>query len=103
MTVCKFNATVVQMHLIDDASQLTLAAAAVHPRLRHVAFIRVRRGFGRGRDMMTLTYALLAAAAFFLWRRKAEWGWTVVLVALALGVVIFAGAADFSQNLGIRL
>lgn len=53
--------------------------------------------------MMTLTYALLAAAAFFLWRRKVEWGWTVVLVALALGVVIFAGAADFSQNLGIRL
>jgi hypothetical protein len=53
--------------------------------------------------MMTLTYALLAVSAFFLWRRKAEWGWIAVLVALGLGTVIFAGDVDFSQNLGIRL
>jgi nitrate/nitrite transporter NarK len=53
--------------------------------------------------MMTLTYALLAVAAFFLWWRNAEWGWAAVLVALALGIVIFVGDVDFSQNLGIRL
>lgn len=53
--------------------------------------------------MMTLTYALLAVAAFFLWWRRAEWGWIAVLVALGLGIVIFVGDVDFSQSLGIRL
>lgn len=53
--------------------------------------------------MMTLTFALLAVSSFFLWWRKAQWGWVAVLAALVLGIVIFSGDVDFSQNLGIRL
>jgi hypothetical protein len=53
--------------------------------------------------MMTLTFALLAVSSFFLWWRKAQWGWVAVLAALVLGLVIFNGDVDFSQNLGIRL
>jgi hypothetical protein len=41
--------------------------------------------------MMTLTYAALALSPFFLWWRKASWGWVAVLIALGLGIVIFAG------------
>jgi len=53
--------------------------------------------------MMTLTFGLLALSAFFLWWRKTQWGWALVVAVLALGVVIFAGDVDFSQALGIRL
>jgi hypothetical protein len=107
MTVVRFVATVVLMHLIGErvgaraavdtgcrGGKPEAAARSVHSR---------QAWFGRARDMMTLTYALLAAAAFLLWWRKAEWGWAAVLVALALGIVIFVGDVDFSQELGIRL
>ncbi len=53
--------------------------------------------------MMTLTFALLAVSSFFLWWRKAQWGWVAVLAALVLGIVIFSGDVDFSQDLGIQL
>lgn len=53
--------------------------------------------------MMTLAFALLAVTAFFLWWRKAKWGWALVMVVLILGIVIFVGDADFTQNLGIQL
>lgn len=53
--------------------------------------------------MMTLAFALLAVAAFFLWWRKATWGWAVVMAVLILGIVIFVGDVDFTQNLGIQL
>lgn len=53
--------------------------------------------------MMTLAFALLAVSSFLLWWRKAQWGWAVVLAALVLGIVIFNGDVDFTQNLGIRL
>ena len=53
--------------------------------------------------MMTLAFALLAVATFFLWWRKAKWGWAVVMAALILGIVIFVGDVDFTQNLGIQL
>ena len=53
--------------------------------------------------MMTVTFGLLAVSAFFLWRRKAEWGWAAVLIALILGIVIFMGDVDFSANLGVQL
>jgi uncharacterized membrane protein YgdD (TMEM256/DUF423 family) len=53
--------------------------------------------------MMTLTFALLAVSSFFLWWRKAQWGWVAVLAALVLGIVIFSGDVDFSQDLGIHL
>lgn len=53
--------------------------------------------------MMTLTFALLAVSSFFLWWQKAQWGWVAVLAALVLGIVIFNGDVDFTQNLGIQL
>jgi len=53
--------------------------------------------------MMTLAFALLAVTAFFLWWGKAQWGWAVVMVALIIGIVIFVGDVDFTQNLGIQL
>lgn len=53
--------------------------------------------------MMTLAFGLLAFSSFFLWRRKAQWGWAVAMLALLLGIVIFAGDVDFTQNLGIWL
>ena len=53
--------------------------------------------------MMTLATALLAVISYFLWRRKAEWGWSVVILVLVIGVVIFVHDVDFSTNLGIQL
>ena len=53
--------------------------------------------------MMTLAFGLLALAGFFLWRRKAKWGWALVMAALVIGIVIFVQDVDFSSNLGIQL
>ncbi|MCG6856551.1 MAG: hypothetical protein LJE67_00630 [Salaquimonas sp.] len=53
--------------------------------------------------MMTLATVLLAVALFFLWRRKADWGWGVVLAVIVIGIVIFARDVDFGTNLGIQL
>jgi hypothetical protein len=53
--------------------------------------------------MMTLAFGLLAVSAFFLWFRKASWGWSLVLTALIIGIVIFVQDVDFSTNLGIQL
>jgi hypothetical protein len=38
-----------------------------------------------------------------LWWSKAQWGWAAVMVALIIGIVIFVGDVDFTQNLGIQL
>jgi hypothetical protein len=53
--------------------------------------------------MMTLTFTLLAANSFFLWRRQARWGPAVAMAALVIGIVIFVGDVDFATNLGIQL
>lgn len=53
--------------------------------------------------MMTVAFGLLAVSCFFLWLRKARWGWAVVMIALILGIVIFMGDVDFSTNLGLQL
>ena len=53
--------------------------------------------------MMTLTTGLLAVAAFFLWWRKAQWGWAVVMVVLLIGIIIFLRDIDFSSSLGVQL
>ena len=53
--------------------------------------------------MMTVTFGLLAVSCFFLWRREAQWGWAVVMIALILGIVIFMGDVDFSSKLGVQL
>jgi hypothetical protein len=53
--------------------------------------------------MMTLTMGLLALSAFFLWWRKARWGWAVVMAALAIGIIIFIGDVGFSSSLGVQL
>lgn len=53
--------------------------------------------------MMTLAFGLLAVSSYFLWRRKARWGWTLAIASLILGIVIFVGDVDFSSNLGIQL
>jgi hypothetical protein len=53
--------------------------------------------------MMTLTTGLLAVGAFFLWWRKARWGWAVVMAALAIGIIIFVRDVGFSANLGVQL
>jgi len=53
--------------------------------------------------MMTLTLGLLTVSAYFLWRRKARWGWVVVMVALVIGIIIFVGDIDVSSSLGIQL
>jgi hypothetical protein len=53
--------------------------------------------------MMTATFGLFAASCFFLWYRKAEWGWAAVMIALVIGIIIFMGDVDFSSNLGIQL
>lgn len=52
--------------------------------------------------MMTIAFALMAAAVILLWR-GAAWSWLLVMAALALGVVIFVGDVDFASNLGIQL
>jgi hypothetical protein len=52
--------------------------------------------------MMTVTYGLLALASILLWRRV-RWGWTLVMAALILGIVVFVQDVDFSTNLGIQL
>jgi hypothetical protein len=53
--------------------------------------------------MMTVTYGVLAVSCFFLWYRKAQWGWAAVIIALILGIMIFMGDVDFSTNLGVQL
>lgn len=53
--------------------------------------------------MMTSTWALLAISCFFLWQRKAQWGWLLVMAALIIGIVIFLRDVDFTSNLGIQL
>lgn len=53
--------------------------------------------------MMTLAHGVLALSCYFLWRRKADWGWLAVILVLAVGIVIFMGDVDFSTNLGIQL
>ena len=53
--------------------------------------------------MMTLAFALLAVTVFLLWWGKAQWGWAAVMIALIIGIVIFVGDVDFTQNLGIQL
>lgn len=53
--------------------------------------------------MMTLAFALIAVSSFFLWRRRAGWGWAAVMAALLLGIVIFMGDVDFGANLGVQL
>ena len=53
--------------------------------------------------MMTIALLLLAVSSFFLWLHKAQWGWTLVMAALILGIVIFMRDVDFSTNLGIQL
>ena len=53
--------------------------------------------------MMTVTWGLLALGCFFLWRRKAQWGWAAVVAALIIGTVIFIRDVDFAANLGIQL
>ena len=53
--------------------------------------------------MMTVTFALLAVSSYVLWRRKAGWGWSLVMAALVLGLIIFAGDVDFSAPLGLQL
>ena len=53
--------------------------------------------------MMTVAIALLAVSCFFLWVRKAQWAWTLVMAALIIGIVIFVTDVDFSANLGIQL
>jgi hypothetical protein len=52
--------------------------------------------------MMTIAFALLAAACILLWHGR-PWSWTLVIAALALGVVIFFGDVDLSSNLGVQL
>jgi len=58
---------------------------------------------GAQTEMMTLTMGLLAVAAFFLWWRKASWGWAAVMIALVIGIVIIMGDVDFSSHLGVQL
>ena len=53
--------------------------------------------------MMTLAMLLLTVSVFFLWWRKAQWGWATVIAALIVGIVIFVQDVDFSTNLGIQL
>jgi hypothetical protein len=53
--------------------------------------------------MMTLAMVLLALSCFFLWVRKAQWGWTMVMAVLVIGIIIFVRDVDFSTNLGIQL
>lgn len=53
--------------------------------------------------MMTSTWALLAISCFFLWQRKAQWGWALVMAALIIGIIIFVRDVDLTANLGIQL
>jgi len=53
--------------------------------------------------MMTLAFALLALSSFFLWRRRAGWGWAAVMVVLVLGIIIFMSDVDFGSKLGVQL
>jgi len=53
--------------------------------------------------MMTLAFGLLTVSSFFLWFNKARWGWSLVLAALVIGIIIFVQDVDFSTNLGIQL
>lgn len=71
--------------------------------MRFAAFSAFNGNRGARNRMMTLTMGLLAVAAFFLWWRQAGWGWTLVMLALVIGIVIFMGDVDFSSNLGVQL
>lgn len=53
--------------------------------------------------MMTTTMGLLAVSAFFLWWRKAQWGWALIMAALVIGIIIFLRDVDFSSSLGVQL
>lgn len=53
--------------------------------------------------MMTLTFGLIAAGSFVLWRRRSPSAWLWVMAALILGVVIFAGDVDLGTRLGVQL
>jgi drug/metabolite transporter (DMT)-like permease len=53
--------------------------------------------------MMTSILALLALSSYFLWRRKAHWGWAAVMAALLIGIVIFVRDVDFTSSLGVQL
>jgi len=53
--------------------------------------------------MMTLTLGLLTLSSYFLWRRKAQWGWAAVMAALLIGLVIFMRDVDFTASLGVQL
>ena len=53
--------------------------------------------------MMTVAFGLLAVSSYVLWRRKAGWGWGLVMAALVLGLIVFARDVDFSANLGLQL
>jgi len=53
--------------------------------------------------MMTLAFGLIAVSCFFLWRRKAQWAWALVMAALIVGVIIFVQDVDFAAKLGIQL
>jgi hypothetical protein len=53
--------------------------------------------------MTTLAFGLIAASCFFLWRRSAAWSWALVLLALAVGGLVFVGDVDFSTQLGLQL
>jgi drug/metabolite transporter (DMT)-like permease len=53
--------------------------------------------------MMTLTLGLLTLSCYFLWRRKAHWGWAAVMAALLIGIIIFVRDVDFAANLGVQL
>ena len=53
--------------------------------------------------MMTLAQGLLAVSCYFLWHRKARWGWMTVILVLIMGAVIFFRDVDFGTNLGVQL
>ena len=53
--------------------------------------------------MMTTAFALLAIGCVLTWRRMPGWAAASVLLALAIGIAIFAQDVDFSTNLGIQL
>jgi drug/metabolite transporter (DMT)-like permease len=53
--------------------------------------------------MMTVTLGLLALSAYFLWRRRAHWGWAAVMAALLIGIIIFVRDVDFASSLGVQL
>lgn len=53
--------------------------------------------------MMTAIMTLLTVSGIAVWWKKAQWAWMPVMLALMIGVYIFAQDVDFSTDLGIRL